>query len=245
MRYRPSAADLQEHPGMARDAPSYTDSEPEASARNIGNGSGRTGDATGRRGRKRSGTGSSGESGSFRSRGDLFPSEDEDDAVPLGDEFSIALRGPGSDGNSARRMKKDSIFSSSPGSIAIRSNRTSVYADGRFIDVDYAGGDEAGPDRGGLGEDELRKEEEEVIAQEERELERKRIAAHRLALQRGLSIESSSSPKVNLYPLLNCHSRIPVIRLTMLRTFSLHLFQLQHSLSEPCPFHLRTLHECH
>lgn len=44
--------------------------------------------------RKRSGTTSSGDtSNSFRSRGDLFPSDEEDDedAVPLDDEFAVAL----------------------------------------------------------------------------------------------------------------------------------------------------------
>ncbi|KAF8246921.1 hypothetical protein K440DRAFT_319286 [Wilcoxina mikolae CBS 423.85] len=75
MRYKPSAANLQEHPqrgGGTVDA---------ASAGSSANGRGRNG-------RQRSGTGSSaGSQGdSLRSRGDLWPSEDEDDAVVIGDD---------------------------------------------------------------------------------------------------------------------------------------------------------------
>ncbi|KAI5798940.1 hypothetical protein EDC01DRAFT_649799 [Geopyxis carbonaria] len=67
MRYKPSAANLQEHPT--------------------------------RRGRRRANTGSSGDS--LRSRGDLWPSEDEDDAVVIGDD---AFPSSGDD-ESARRLR--------------------------------------------------------------------------------------------------------------------------------------------
>lgn len=77
MRYKPSAANLQEHPqrGALEDDDlrdySPTESEPIL-------------------GRKRAGTHTSGDSigeGSLRSRGDLWPSsEDEDDAVVIGDD---------------------------------------------------------------------------------------------------------------------------------------------------------------
>ncbi|KAJ6161389.1 hypothetical protein N7470_004785 [Penicillium chermesinum] len=93
VKYRPSASGLQENPGNLRryvheDEPlmaamdeneenlvSYQDS-----------------------GRHRSETGSSrGTNNSLSSRGDLFPSDDEEDAVPLDDEFALALgrRGTG------------------------------------------------------------------------------------------------------------------------------------------------------
>lgn len=73
LRYKPSAADLQEHPQLK------------------GHGSGR-----GVFRRQRSSTNSSRETeDSLRSRADLFPSEDEADAVPLGDEFDVGLRSSG------------------------------------------------------------------------------------------------------------------------------------------------------
>jgi hypothetical protein len=69
MRYKPSAANLQEHPQRGGGA---------LDVAFAGTG----------KGRQRSGTGSSGGSqgDSLRSRGDLWPSEDEDDAVVIGDD---------------------------------------------------------------------------------------------------------------------------------------------------------------
>jgi hypothetical protein len=69
MRYKPSAANLQEHPQRGAGA---------LDVAFAGTG----------KGRQRSGTGSSGGSqgDSLRSRGDLWPSEDEDDAVVIGDD---------------------------------------------------------------------------------------------------------------------------------------------------------------
>lgn len=68
MRYKPSAANLQEHPQR----------------RDHWNG-----------GRKRSDTESSSVSqgDSLRSRGDLWPSEDEDDAVVIGDDMLVGVEG--------------------------------------------------------------------------------------------------------------------------------------------------------
>ncbi|RPA82855.1 hypothetical protein BJ508DRAFT_413788 [Ascobolus immersus RN42] len=86
LRYQPSAADLQEHPGRHDE---------------------HRGLLGGRR--RRSNTSSSGEtSDSMRSRADLFPSEDEEDAVPLGDEFDIGLRSSGTSETSlaAKKGKK-------------------------------------------------------------------------------------------------------------------------------------------
>lgn len=115
MRYKPSAANLQEHP--------------------IRGG-----------GRKRAGSGASADTGeSFRSRRDLWPSEDEDDAVPIGDE---ALLLSGSDTSGALEIES------------------------------------------GVTDEELRAEEERVAKEEEEDLERRRQAARRLAVKRGLSVES-------------------------------------------------------
>ncbi|KAG9576048.1 hypothetical protein KCV04_g24129, partial [Aureobasidium melanogenum] len=74
LRYKPSAADLQEHPGASRNMPRLAEEEDDFSPR------------------KRSNTaGSNGTADSFSSRGDLFPSEDEDDAHELDDEFAMVL----------------------------------------------------------------------------------------------------------------------------------------------------------
>lgn len=89
LRYKPSTAFLQDHPGASShpdenvpllDSDGDDDFHAQVTA-HIGS-------------RQRSGTGGSGDtSDSFRSRGDLFPSdgEGEEDAVPLDDEFAVAL----------------------------------------------------------------------------------------------------------------------------------------------------------
>jgi hypothetical protein len=84
--YKPSIADLQDHPGIRRqEAPEDTPLLDDAQV-------------TETRGHKRnrSGTHSSTNSGlttdSFSSRGDIFPSDDEmDDAVPIDDELALHL----------------------------------------------------------------------------------------------------------------------------------------------------------
>ncbi|KAI9671559.1 MAG: hypothetical protein M1817_003611 [Caeruleum heppii] len=100
-RYRPSAADLQDRSAVsltegAEGDPLLADSENEAHG------------AKGKHRRTRSGTNVSEiTTDSLSSRGDLFPSEDEDDAVPLDDEFSMALerRTTGSE-EAAERLAK-------------------------------------------------------------------------------------------------------------------------------------------
>lgn len=80
MRYKPSAANLQEHPQRGWDTVDYFSR------------------------RRRSGTGSIGSGGeSLRSRGDLWPSEDEDDAVVIGDDAFPRS----SDGESGRDLLLD------------------------------------------------------------------------------------------------------------------------------------------
>ncbi|KAF8428143.1 hypothetical protein EV426DRAFT_528315, partial [Tirmania nivea] len=143
-RYRPSAADLQEHPeaqGLLYAGPSDHNNNSRAYTQY------RSSSFPNNRGRKRSHTSSSGTSGeSFRSRGDLFPSDGEDDAVPLGDEFK-----DDDDGQRIPRGRK-------------------------------------GPEitAGELDEEALKTQEAALAEAEEREIERKRAQAKRLALERGL-----------------------------------------------------------
>ncbi|KAK5993854.1 hypothetical protein PT974_07291 [Cladobotryum mycophilum] len=102
LRYKPSAADLQDHPGARRHDDMETqplldgddDSDYDDHLRMS-------------RSRKRSGTtGSGGTSDSYRSRGDLFPSDGEgdEDAIPLDDEvtYDMVRKDDRSSGKSGR-----------------------------------------------------------------------------------------------------------------------------------------------
>ncbi|SMQ52367.1 unnamed protein product [Zymoseptoria tritici ST99CH_1A5] len=86
--YKPTVADLQDHPGSRwRDR-----TEGEALLGEDESGSDRIGRRAKTHRRKRSGTQASQETtSSYSSRGDLFPSDEEDDAIPLDDEFAMVL----------------------------------------------------------------------------------------------------------------------------------------------------------
>lgn len=84
LRYKPSAADLQENPGGLKEGgvgetlvdEEREDDDPDVPAK----------------GRLRSGTNASRSTiNSLSSRGDLIPSDEEADAIPLDDEFAVAL----------------------------------------------------------------------------------------------------------------------------------------------------------
>ncbi|KAF8451510.1 hypothetical protein BGX38DRAFT_481947 [Terfezia claveryi] len=216
-RYRPSAADLQEHPGMPRDFPHHDDDHDDEEAQgllsegpsnhNINSRAYTQFTSPNNRGRKRSHTSSSGTSGeSFRSRGDLFPSDGEDDAVPLGDEFSIVLRSGGSgasdiDGEmSMRGLRRGSVLSGMSSAPPSSRRRSTMGGD-----VGYQGDDsgaEVEDDDDGqrtprgrkgpreLDEEALRTQEAALAEAEEREIERKRAQAKRLARERGFTQES-------------------------------------------------------
>lgn len=92
VRYKPSSADLQEHPGAKRSQARKDRGESEAlldeSEGSVGVGR----PARSRHGRNRSDTVGSRETvDSLSSRGDIFPSDEEDDAIPLDDEFAMVL----------------------------------------------------------------------------------------------------------------------------------------------------------
>jgi len=195
LRYKPSAADLKEHPGQRRErdgdeeevqplveeSDDYEEEEGEASAPvgHNGNGNGN--------GRKRAGTGASQSTtdSSFRSRRDLVGSEDEEDAVPLDDEFAMALRGAGSgsgavtdeasSGNTKRSKRPPSSRTES---------RSTGESSNQLLQVESL--------EHGRSSADLRREEEEVRAEEEADIERKRDAAQQLALKKGLSANDGS-----------------------------------------------------
>lgn len=86
LQYRPSAADLQDRPARHDDAGADAEAQPLLGAGAAGD----DGGGRGRGPRQRSGTTGSGDtSDSYRSRGDLFPSDGEgdEDAVPLDGEM--------------------------------------------------------------------------------------------------------------------------------------------------------------
>ncbi|KAF1953877.1 hypothetical protein CC80DRAFT_494133 [Byssothecium circinans] len=197
LRYKPSAADLTEHPGQSRrdyeeataeSQPLIEDSEEEVA---------QTGERKGH-GRKRSQTSVSGHTtDSLSSRGDIFPSEDElDDAVPLDDEFAVTL---------ARRTTREWHDDTSSGKSKARSgSKSSKRPAGSRMSTRSASSrntqdsgkksyetnvrrsrSEAIEEISALSD--LKQEEERLRIEEEAEVERKRNEAQQLALKRGLA----------------------------------------------------------
>lgn len=176
-RYKPSAADLQDvGEGRRGKSKGHGEDEPLVSESESGAELGKS-----RHGRKRSGTvGSRETTNSLSSRGDLFPSEDEADAVPLDDEFAMVLarrttQGTLSDDNSRGKSRAASArtkSSKSPSSVRKTPRRPS---DER---VDAAQVPPSMTD--------LKQEEARAKAEEEESVERDREAARILAAERGL-----------------------------------------------------------
>ena len=182
VRYKPNVANLQEGVGKKG-----VEAEPL-----IADGEEREGRG---HARSRSGTvGSMSTTNSLSSRGDLFPSDDEDDAVPLDDEFAMVLErrttGTTSDDHSSGRRtgKRPS------GSRA--STKTGSSRDTRSVKKERRRTSTSSGRKPHLiqttEEDvpsmtDLKHEEERVRQQEETEVEQRRQAAQKLALERGLS----------------------------------------------------------
>lgn len=151
LRYKPSAANLQEHPQRGTGLAVVHEGENDDAIDDTG------------MSRQRSTTNSSGDSigGSLRSRGDLWPSEDDDDAIPIGDD--VFLRGSDGEGD---------------GFLILRRRDDDEGSDATI-----------GPRKGPVEDEILRREEEEARIAEEAEVEMKREAARRLAVQRGLTMD--------------------------------------------------------
>ncbi|KLJ11204.1 hypothetical protein EMPG_13514 [Blastomyces silverae] len=212
IRYRPSAADLQENPGGARR--NVMESEPliEGSDESDMDGSKDDEGLRATKTRLRSGTQSSREtSNSLSSRGDLLPSDDEEDAVPLDDEFTMTLgrRDTGGSGihdppptsrsASGTSMKttessKDSRTSRKGKGKRRRNSRRTIsskspkspVSDGEMIETTQI-----------PSILDLKREEEQARYEEEMEIERKRQAAQRLARERGLSVNEDNREPEN------------------------------------------------
>ena len=195
LRYKPSAADLQEHPGrhdfVEEEAePLIPEDESEEDRWTKGHR------------RQRSSTVSSGEtSDSFRSRGDLFPSDGEDDAVPLDDEFAMVLeRRMTGDGSSGKTKSSKGKRPAGSRTASRTLSRTHSATHRPKIDMRQSSSatslaqivDAATSDTPSIAE--LQLEEERVREEEDGEIERKRQAAGRLAYERGFSVEPDEVP---------------------------------------------------
>lgn len=185
LRYKPSAADLTEHPGQwptddPENEPLMEDSADEEEAfRSVRS-----------HRRKRSQTAGSGHTtDSLSSRGDIFPSEDEiDDAVPLDDEFASALErratNVGDDGSSGhisagKRGSRSRLSMRTVSSKSTMSNKRRTRGSSFAAAVEEASIPTIS---------DLKREEYRVEREEEAEIERKRDAAARLAFQRGFNV---------------------------------------------------------
>ena len=189
LRYKPSAADLQENPGGARKDEGEADPLIEASDED---------DGLGKRikhGRKRSGTSASrSTSNSLSSRGDLIPSDEEDDAVPLDEEFAVMLArrttNTGSEDQSSGRgsSKRPGVSPASTRTVSSKSTKSQRSKSKKSVE----------PTEPALVEQvqaptivDLNKEEEQAGVEQEMEVEQKREAAQKLATEHGLASPGS------------------------------------------------------
>ena len=186
VKYRPSAADLQENPGNTRRDAHEDEPLMEVTEDDEGH------TLDGQNGRNRSATQSSrATSNSLSSRGDLFPSDDEEDAVPLDDEFALAFgrRGTGleSDDQSGSRFNlvRSASGTSSLGGTSSKNSKQkqkkrSTTKTPRDLDAEPV------PSTDTPSLEDLKLEEERAAQEEELAIDQKRLAAQELALKRGL-----------------------------------------------------------
>ncbi|KAI0143745.1 hypothetical protein GGR57DRAFT_342839 [Xylariaceae sp. FL1272] len=190
LRYKPSAADLQEHPGSMKHA---TDSERAPLLGNSDDDLEVHPQIMPTQPRKRSGTTGSGDtSDSYRSRGDLFPSDEEgeEDAVPLDDEFTIAL--DHHDDRSSNRTKSSKGKRIAHYRISRSESRTTM--DSTRPSLRLSRHSTSNPPSPTIlpapSLEDLEREELRLELEEEEEVEKKRQSAAELALHRGLSMEN-------------------------------------------------------
>ncbi|KAK2073676.1 hypothetical protein P8C59_007937 [Phyllachora maydis] len=190
LRYKPSAANLRDHPGGAGAGAGAStrghdaENEPLLAASQESPPS-----------RSRSNTTGSGEtSSSFRSRGDLFPSDEEgdEDAIPLDDEFAFALERV--DDRSSYSNKTGSSHGKRPAAdraVSRTISRITLSSSTGTAESSSTPSEDRSPSL-----EDLKREEEEAEKQELEENERKRKAAAQLAQDRGLKrAQQSASSK--------------------------------------------------
>jgi hypothetical protein len=206
VRYKPSSADLQDHPGTKRAGKDRGEAEAllEESEGSVGR-------VARRHGRKRSGTTGSRETmDSLSSRGDIFPSDEEDDAIPLDDEFAMVLERRNTQSGPETETSSGNTGSIAPKKRGKRPSTGSRGSSRRTIST------RSGSGRGNRSRNaseihtpvdesllnsiedisakeievptmvELSQEERDLAAEEETEVERKREEARQAAAERGL-----------------------------------------------------------
>ncbi|PKY02104.1 hypothetical protein P168DRAFT_320663 [Aspergillus campestris IBT 28561] len=216
VKYRPSAADLQEHPtGLRRNV---QEDEPllEEAAGEEDEGQA----AAGGNGRYRSSTQSSRETAnSLSSRGDLFPSDEEEDAVPLDDEFALTLasrRSTGLESDDYLGDKPESMRSMS-GTFSVESKdskprkaKKSKKKKSSRLHSTPSSTVEVIQDNTGSAMEDLQKEEQQAAIEEEARIIQRRLAARQLAAQRGLNSGKHQSTSSSHPPQpLTIHSDAP------------------------------------
>lgn len=214
LRYKPSAANLRDHPGTLvpgqqqqggrrqRDenepllgTSSEEDEHTRIHAEHVR-------ESPQLRPRSNTGESEGTSSSSYRSRNDIFPSDGEgdEDAVPLDDEFAVAL-GRVDDGSSNRTRStkgkrpangdRESGISRSVSRTTIASTYSAYHIDDTTI-FPTSSSEDALPTP---SLEDLQREEEQAEREEYEEIERKRQAASRLAAQRGLRKQEKASSK--------------------------------------------------
>ncbi|KAI1910265.1 hypothetical protein LOZ61_004511 [Ophidiomyces ophidiicola] len=206
LKYRPSPADLQENPGgLKRNS---LETEPLLERNEESDGEAQKSDNPDGGTRQRSNTQSSQDTNtSLSSRGDLILGDEEEDAVPLGDEFAMALERrstiSGDDSALPRRSVSGTSISKESGQRNKGKGKRRRYTTiSKNSAQSSSGGDVLEPTALVPTMADLKLEEEQARRDEEMEIGRKRQAALNLARQRGLSISEAESKAVPV-PKLN------------------------------------------
>lgn len=197
LRYKPSAADLQEHPGKHDHDHGYGLAESEPLLGPDTSSDYRPLHVA----RQRSGTTGSGDtSDSYRSRGDLFPSDGEgdEDAVPLDDEVTYDMIRK-DDRSSGKTSRTRSSKGKRPAEGLATSRTVSRTTLGSSISGESPELDRTlrslpvTPDVENVPSlEDLEREEERLRQEEEEEVARRKEAARQLAAQKGLGTDPGS-----------------------------------------------------
>lgn len=190
LRYKPSAASLKEHPGR----PENTESAPLLGSDSDSD----PGEVI--QPRKRSGTTGSGDtSDSYRSRGDLFPSDDEgeEDAVPLDDDVTYEMLG-NDDRSSGKTRRSSKGKRPAVGSRTVSRTTLGSSASHQSLYRLRTPSDRTlppTPDVEGASLEDLRLEEEQLRQREDEKIARDKEAAAQLASRKGLKTNNPDMPE--------------------------------------------------
>jgi hypothetical protein len=123
----------------------------------------------------------------------LFPSDEEgdEDAVPLSDEFAVALERVDDRGSTKTRSSKGKRPAGSDKSLSRTVSRTTISSQDTPAEYKSASYPVSPREIGEMAPvpslEDLRREEEQAEREEREEIERRRRAASQLAMERGLS----------------------------------------------------------